>query len=147
VNPVSQVAEECRQERLSMTITREKFEQKATARGYTLHESVTEERLAKINPKMLTGKPERLTDENCVYLDADREQLEQWIADRCFIVPFVLGPVGEEVIGPPATNEEQSLVYLPSFRIVAICDGQGIRTDRDEVSTSEMTFTILRDAP
>jgi hypothetical protein len=129
-----------------MTITRDKLEQKAAARGYALHESVTDERLAKINPRMLTGKPERLTDENCIYLDADRAQLEQWIADRCFIVPFVIGPVGEEAVGPPTTIEEQSLVYLPSFRIVAICEGQGMRTDRDEVSTSEMTFTILRDA-
>lgn len=129
---------------MQATMTRSDLEQRAATRGYSLHESVTDERLARISPRMLNGKPELLTKKNAIYLDATKEQVTEWIAARCRIASYDLGAVGDVVIAPPTTDEQLKLVILPQFEIVAKCEGQGERTDGDRQSQGGLVYTILR---
>ena len=126
-----------------MAMTRNQLEQRASSRGYTLHESVTDERLGRINPKMLNAKPELLTKKNSRYLDASKDQIESWLAAGCHIAAYDLGGIGDEVIAPPTTMDDLMLVVLPSFRVVAKCEGTGERTDGDKHTAVGLTYTIL----
>lgn len=126
-----------------MTITRDQLEKRASSKGYTLHENVTDDRLAKINPRMLNGRPEKLTKKNARHIDATKEQIEAWIAAGCHVAAYDLGDVGSEVIAPPTAVDDLMLVMLPSFRVMAKCEGSGERTDGDGVKAVGLTYTIL----
>ena len=129
---------------MQATMTRDGLTKRAATRGYELHESVTDDRLARINPRMLNGKPELLTRKNAIYLDATKEQIDEWIAARCRIASYDLGTVGDVVIAPPATDEQLKLVVLPQYTVVAKCEGQGERTDGERHSQGALVYTILR---
>lgn len=126
------------------TTTRTSIEQKAERMGFGVHESVTDERLARINPRMLNGRPDRLTKKNVRWLDVSREQGDQWISEGCHIASYDLGQPGDEVIAPPIADKQLALVILPSFRVVAVVEGQGESTDGDNTNACGMMYTILR---
>lgn len=128
-----------------MAMTREAMAARAATKGYTLHESVTTERLATIHPRMLNARPDRVTKKNAIYLNATREQVEQWIVGEHYISSYNLGGVGDEVIAPPTVDEQLALVILPTFKIIAVVDGQGEATDGDTAAAPcGMKYTILR---
>ena len=127
-----------------MSLTREFIEKKAATMGLVVHESVTDERLARINPRMLNGRPERLSKNHTSVLDATREQFERWIEDGCYVAPYDLGKIGEEVIAPPVTDKQLALVLQPSFCVVAVIEGTGETIGDEEPVRHAMAFTILR---
>lgn len=128
---------------MNATMNRDDLAKLAATRGYTLHDSVTDERLARIHPRMLNGKPERLDKRAGSYLDAAPARVKQWIAEGCLIASYALGAPGDEVVAPPTTDNSLMLVVLPSFRVVAVVTGQGESHDGDHTAAVEMAFTIL----
>ncbi len=109
-----------------------------------MHESVSDDRLARINPKMLNARPDKVTKKNAIHLNADKADIDQWIKDECYVASYSLGKPGDEVIAPPTVDKELALVILPSFRVVAVVNGDGERTDGNSVSRGGMSYTILK---
>lgn len=125
-------------------MNRNELEKKAATKGLSLSASVTDERLARIHPAMLNGRPDRLTSENAHHLDAPRETVAEWIASEYMVASYDLGKPGDEIVAPMYVDEDLNVVVLPSFSVVAVCTGAGQASDGDSVTSCEMYFTILR---
>lgn len=126
---------------MSMTVSQ--IRANAEKNGYTLHESVTDERLSRIPAAMLGVQPERLTKAHDAQIDAPRSDVARWIADRCLIAPYDLGAPGDEVVALPKADRELHIVVLPSYRIVAVTTGAGESYDGESASPRAMRYTIL----
>ncbi len=120
----------------------ETLKKRAESRGYSLHESVTAERLAASDPTVMLGHAVPPT-KAAQYIDGldDAEELEQ---AGYIVVPYRIGVVGGTVIAPPTTERELMLVVLPTLRVVRHVQGAGQSFDGDEASEPrEMTYTVL----
>jgi hypothetical protein len=125
-------------------MTRDQLASKAATRGYTCDASVTDDRLSRVHPRMLNGRPDLITAKLASHLDATADQIREWTASHHYVAPYDLGEAGSEIIAPPTTDDASKVVRLPSFRAVAACKGSGESFNGETSRPREMTYTILR---
>lgn len=116
----------------------EELKKRAESIGFDLHESITEERLQKMDDGIMLGHAIDKKDSQRAGFDW------KWDKDH-FAVPGKFGEPGEEVVCPPTTDKDLGLVVLPSYQVVEHVDGVGSSFDGDYQSDPRpMTWTILR---
>jgi hypothetical protein len=125
-------------------MTRDQLASKAATRGYACDASVTDDRLGRVHPRMLNGRPDLMKKALASHLDATTEQVREWTASPHYVAPYDLGEVGSEIIAPPTTDDAAKMVRLPSYSVVAVCKGSGESFDGDNIQPLGLTYTILR---
>jgi len=114
----------------------------AAARGYSVHESVTPERLARV---VGTTAPTMLDAQSAQHLVAGRAQVNDWINAHMHVL--ACGDdveVGDEVVCIPRIDHALASVVLPSYVVVAVVRGTIERTDGQDVSHYDGRYAILR---
>jgi hypothetical protein len=125
-------------------MTRDQLASKAATRGYACDSSVTDDRLGRVHPRMLNGRPDLMKKALASHINATTEQVREWTASPHYVAPYDLGEVGSEIIAPPTTDDAAKMVRLPSYGVVAVCRGSGESFDGDTSQPRELTYTILR---
>jgi hypothetical protein len=125
-------------------MTRDQLASKAWTLGYACDASVTDDRLNRVHPRMLNGRPDLITAKIASHLDATTEQIREWTASPHYVAPYDLGEVGGEIIAPPTTDDAAKMVRLPSYSVVAVCKGSCESFDGDNIQPLGLTYTILR---
>lgn len=125
-------------------MTRDQLELKAATRGYACDASVTDDRLNRVHPRMLNGRPDLITAKIASHLDATTEQVGEWTSSPHYVAPYDLGEAVSEIIAPPTTDDAAKMVRLPSYSVVAVCKGSSESFDGDNIQPRELTYTIMR---
>lgn len=129
-----------------MAMTVDQLRQRAEAKGYTLHQSVTAERMDRINDAIMLGNAVRLTDARALSrAGIEIENADQLDREGCVLVPYRIGTIGEQVVAPPKLDKDLMLVTLPSYTVVGYVEGAGESFDGDDTRRLDsLIYTILR---